>query len=92
MIRTHRAHILLPESLIADIDELVGQRGRSAFLVDVAQQEIRRRKQLAALKAAAGSWRAEDHPELAEGSEAWVRSLREEGEARLEQVEERRSA
>lgn len=92
MPTTHRAHILLPEELVTDIDAIVGQRGRSAFLVEAAQNEVRRRKQLAALKAATRSWREKDHPELAEGSEAWVRGLREESEAHFKQTEERRSA
>ena len=72
VLSTHRAHVLLPEELVTDIDALVGQRGRSAFLVEAAQQEVRRRKQLAALQAAAGSWRDEDPPELAGGSEGCV--------------------
>ncbi len=89
---THRAHILLPEELVANIDALVGQRGRSAFLVEAAQHEVRRRTQIAALKAATGSWHDEDHPELAQGSEAWVRNMREESETHFQQTEDRRSA
>lgn len=79
---TRRAHIHLPEELIEEIDQLVGPRGRSAFLVEVAQREVQRRKQLAALAGAAGSWRTAHHPELKEGAAQWVKRLRQEGEAR----------
>ena len=38
----HRAHVLLPEDLVREIDAIVGPRGRSAFLVETAREEIRR--------------------------------------------------
>ena len=79
-----RTHVILPEDLLADIDALVGQRGRSAFLVEVLQEEVRRRRLLQILSDPEPIWKDEDHPELAEGSDAWVRKLREEND-RLEQ-------
>ncbi len=54
---TIRAHILLPEELVGQIDRLVGRRGRSRFLVLAATNELRRQRQLAALQKAAGSWK-----------------------------------
>ena len=82
-MRRKRAHIILPEELLTEIDRLVGERGRSAFLAELVQREIQRRNLLAALRDARGSWKAEDHPELQEGSEAFVERLRMENEARL---------
>jgi hypothetical protein len=79
-----RAHIILPEDLLAEVDRLVGERGRSAFLAEVLQREIQRRKLLSALREARGSWKSEDHPELQEGSDAFVERLRAENEVRLE--------
>ena len=80
---SQRAHVVLPENLVRDIDELVGPRGRSAFLVETAQAEIRRRQLLRFLESTEPVWRDEDHPELADGSAAWVRKLRHEGTRRL---------
>jgi len=37
---------MVPENLLSEIDALVGQRGRSAFLVEVLQQEVNRRRLL----------------------------------------------
>jgi hypothetical protein len=48
---TRRAHVILPEDVVAGIDRLVGKRGRSAFLADVAREEIQRRQQREALQA-----------------------------------------
>jgi len=79
---THRAHILLPDDLLREIDAIVGQRGRSAFLVETARQEVKRRKLLSFLESQEPVWKDEDHPELAAGAGTWVRQLRREGESR----------
>lgn len=76
-----RAHILLPEDLLRDIDALVGPRGRSAFLVETARNEVRRHRLLQFLESKEPGWRDEKHPELADGSAHWVRKLRAENEA-----------
>lgn len=82
-MRRKRAHIILSEDLLSEVDRLVGERGRSAFLADLIRQEVQRRNLLAALRDARGSWKAEDHPELREGSDAFVERLRAENEERL---------
>src|SRR5258708_24687183 len=73
---TQRAHILIPSDLLREIDALVGPRGRSAFLLETARQEVQRRKLLRFLESGKAAWKAEDHPELGGGSEAGVRDLR----------------
>jgi hypothetical protein len=75
-----RAHILLPDDLLRDIDALVGPRGRSAFLVETARNEVRRHRLLQFLKSKDPAWKDQDHPELASGSGNWVRKLRAESE------------
>src|SRR5438034_490713 len=61
---TRRTHVLLPEDLIQEIDELVGPRGRSAFLVDTARNEVRRQRLLQFLQNTEAAWKDEDHPDL----------------------------
>lgn len=73
---TTRTHVLLPAEVLREIDALVGQRGRSAFLAEVAQQEVRRRKLLAILDGEVPAWKARDHPELKRGAAAWVSKMR----------------
>jgi len=84
---TQRTHIVLPEGLVAEIDSLVGPRGRSAFLVETARAELRRRRLVAFFSRTEPAWTDEDHPELANGVEAWVTKLRSEGDHRLENAE-----
>jgi hypothetical protein len=85
-----RAHVILPIDVVADIDKLVGKRGRSAFPTEVARDEIQRRQQRNALRAAKGAWRDEDHPELKDGATAWVNQMRSEAEIRFQEIEQHR--
>jgi len=82
---TRRAHVLLPDDLLEEIDALVGPRGRSPFLVAVAREAVRRQKLLQFLENEQPAWNEKSHPELAEGSAAWVRKQRAESESRARQ-------
>jgi hypothetical protein len=75
--------ILLPQDLIEEIDSLVGRRGRSAFLVDAARAELRRRRLLTFLRDDRPAWNEKDHPELTGGAGAWVRGVRSESETHI---------
>ena len=86
---TVRAHVVMPEKLAKDIDALVGPRGRSAFLVETAEKEVKRRKLLAILNSEDPIWREEDHPDIAEqGAAAWVHNLRQEQSSRQKRLDE----
>lgn len=78
---SRRGYVILPVDVVADIDKLVGKLGRSAFLNEVARDEIQRRQQRDALRASKGAWKDEDHPELKDGAEAWVNQMRAESDA-----------
>jgi hypothetical protein len=82
MADTQRAHILIPGDLLREIDDLVGPRGRSAFLLETARQEVQRRKLLRFLESERPAWRAQDHPELDGGAAVYVRQLRRQSEKR----------
>jgi len=88
---TTRTHIILPAEVLREIDALVGQRGRSAFLTEVALQEVRRRKLLALLARKEPAWKDQDHPELKHGAAAWVSKMRR-GEQKLRDKERTRPA
>lgn len=79
---TQRAHIVLPDDLIHEIDQVVGPRGRSAFLVETARIELRRRRLLNFLQDSQPAWQDKDHPELLVSTAGWVRDLRKQSEAR----------
>jgi metal-responsive CopG/Arc/MetJ family transcriptional regulator len=83
-----RAHVVLPEKLAAEIDKIAGARGRSAFLVEAAEKEIRRIKLQAFLDDAKPAWREDHHADLAEtGTAAWVRQQRQRSSTRQLMVE-----
>ncbi len=82
-MNTQRTHVVIPNELVAEIDVLVGKRGRSRFLVNAARKELLRRRQLDALERATGAWDDSRHPELRRGSEKFVAKLRRESERRL---------
>ena len=88
---TTRTHVILPAEVLREIDALVGQRGRSAFLAEVALQEVRRRKLLALLDRKEPVWKDQDHPELKHGAAAWVSKMRRD-EQKLRDKERTRTA
>jgi metal-responsive CopG/Arc/MetJ family transcriptional regulator len=86
---TRRTHIVIPEPLVSEIDRLVGKRGRSGFLIQAAEKELRRLRQIQALEGAGGVWKDKEHPELREGAAKWVKALRRESDRRLEKTAKR---
>jgi hypothetical protein len=87
---TKRAHVVLPEDLVTQIDKIVGSRGRSSFLADLARREIKRRHLLEVFKTEAPIWKDEDHPELRDGAAEWVRKIRAESEAHFQKIQRNR--
>ena len=84
IVMSHRrAHIVLPDELLADVDALVGPRRRSAFLAEVIREAVNRRRLLEFLSSPEPVLKNEEYPEFRDGSEAWVRRRREE-DRRLE--------
>ena len=87
---TRRAHVVLPDDLVSEIDKIVGARGRSAFLAELARREIKRRNLLAIFTRDEPIWKDEDHPELKDGASEWVRRMRAESEARFDRIQRQR--
>ena len=66
-----------PSKLIEEIDSLAGSGMHKSLLLEFAQKKVTSLRQLHALQAATGIWKDSDHPELAEGSDAFIRNIRE---------------
>ncbi len=81
---------MIPKDHLADIDRLVGKRGRSRFLAGAARQEVQRQQLLKALRHSAGSWKDKDHPELKDGAAAWVERMRRADEKRFAAIRGKR--
>ncbi len=83
MLSQQRTHIIIPLELVAQIDNMVGKRGRSRFLVEAARKELNRLRLEQVLTKTVGVWKDKDHPELKKGSAHWVTQLRKDEESRL---------
>jgi len=85
-MNTRRTHIVIPEPLVSEIDRLVGKRGRSEFLTQAAEKELRRLQQIRALESINGAWKDKDHPELKAGAAVWVKALRKDSDQRRHKI------
>jgi hypothetical protein len=75
-----RIHIVVPEQLVDEIDNIVDRRGRSRFIVQAAETALDRVRQIAAIEKATGNWKSRNHPELAQRAARWVSQLRKESD------------
>lgn len=76
--RQLRAHIILPDRLVEEIDGVVGKRKRSHFVEQAVREKLKRESLLKALKETAGMLPADEYPEweTSEKVAAWVRKSR----------------
>ena len=81
-----RLSLVLPQSLVAELRELVPPRRRSQFVAEAIAHRIALLRLRRALQQAKGSWRDEDHPEFSEGVDKWLSELRGRDLARLSRV------
>ena len=86
-MEVRNAHVIIPLSVLKEIDHVAGKRMRSRFLTDAAKEHLKRLKLERALDNAAGAWRDQDHPEFAKGGTApWVADKRKEDEQRFRKI------
>jgi hypothetical protein len=80
-VLARQANFMLPDDLLNDLKQLVGQRQQSRFVAEALRKELQREKLKNALKTSFGAWKDEDHPELQGGVEGYIRSQRKSGRA-----------
>ena len=78
--------IEIPESLAHELDKLAEaeHKSRTAYVVDVLCQDVKRNKLRQALDDSSGAWNPADHPELADGAAAYIERMRSEPDERFE--------
>lgn len=71
-----RAHVVMSDATLREVDRLVGERSRSRFLEEAAREKLERLALAASLEETAGV--ASDHPEWRDRPTAadWVRGTR----------------
>jgi hypothetical protein len=75
-VLARQANFMLPDDLLNDLKQLVGQRQQSRFVAEALRKELQREKMKNALKTSFGSWKDEDHNDLQSGVDHYVRKLR----------------
>ena len=70
-----RTHVVLPEELLAELDALVGKRGRSEFIADAVALALRQERQRRAIIAVIAEAEKPDVPGW-DDPDAWVREAR----------------
>ncbi len=73
-----RMNLYITKSLMDELRKAVPARERTRFVEEVLARELRRRKLKAALKASAGAWKDEDHPDMMTGADIdrWIEEQR----------------
>ncbi len=75
-VLSRQANFMLPEDLLNELRQLVGQRQQSRFVAQALRKELQRERLKNALQTSFGAWKDEDHPELQEGADRFVRKQR----------------
>ncbi|MBI4687427.1 MAG: hypothetical protein HY756_06570 [Nitrospirae bacterium] len=71
-----QANFLLPEDLIEDLRKNISKRQQSKFVANALKKELQMLRLKNAIKESFGAWKDKEHPELKEGTDAFVRRLR----------------
>jgi hypothetical protein len=73
---TRQANFLLPGDLIDEMKKAVSKREQSKFVAAALRKELNRLRLEKTLKTSFGAWKDEDHPELKDGTYAYIRNIR----------------
>jgi hypothetical protein len=81
--KRRRAHVVMAEDVLQEIDARVGQRHRSEFIQEAVEEKLNRLRRVEAFERVVGSIPDGVVPEwdTHESAVAWVRALREEWDA-----------
>jgi hypothetical protein len=73
---TKQANFLLPEDLLEELKRTVSPRRQSRFVTEALRKELMRLRLAKAIDESFGAWKEKDHPDLAKGTDSYIRRLR----------------
>lgn len=73
---TRQANFLLPADLLEELKKTVSRGEQSKVVAEALKRELKRLKLKKALESSFAAWKDEDHPELAGGTDAFIRGTR----------------
>lgn len=74
--KTKQANFSLPGELLEELRRQAPKREQSRIVAEALRRELIRRRFRRAVDNAFGAWKEEEHPELKEGTERFLRRLR----------------
>jgi len=75
-IITKQANFTLPEDLLEELRQTIPKGEQSKVVSEALRNELKRIKFQKALDLSFGAWKGQRHPELANGSRAYIRKVR----------------
>ncbi|MGR3175267.1 MAG: hypothetical protein ACUZ8N_11815 [Candidatus Scalindua sp.] len=73
---TKQANFLLPKEILDDLRKNVPRMQQSKVVAEALKKELKRIKLSKNLQESFGAWKKEDHPELADGTNEYIRQIR----------------
>jgi len=73
---TKQANFLLPEDLLEELKRTVSPRRQSRFVTEALRKELMRLRLAKAIEGSFGAWKEKGHPDLAKGTESYIRRMR----------------
>ncbi len=73
-----RTNLLLPKSLVEEVDRYAGPRGRSRYVAEALEARLRSDRLRGVVQATSGAWRDDPRFPTSDSVVAWVRELRSE--------------
>ncbi len=73
---TKQANFLLPKEILDDLKKNVPRMQQSKVVAEALKKELKRIKLSRNLQESFGAWNKENHPELADGTDEYIRRIR----------------
>ena len=83
-----KAHLVFPQSILEEVDQIAGKRKRSLFIVKATQEKLERERFLKILDETKGAWTDKHHAELrtVRDMEQYLREKRSSYRKRLKKI------
>jgi hypothetical protein len=83
-----KAHLVFPQNILEEVDQIAGKRKRSLFIVKATQEKLERERFLKTLDETKGAWADKQHAELRteRDMERYLRQKRDSYKKRLKRI------
>jgi len=83
-----KAHLVFPQGILEEVDQIAGKRKRSLFIVKATQEKLERERFLKILDETKGAWSDKHHTELrtVRDMEQYLREKRSSYRKRLKRI------